>query len=41
LTLMDKNHWDDMFNKKYTAWTADAVVETIDASFDVSTLSDS
>ena len=41
LTLMDKNHWDDMFNKKYTAWTADAVVETTDASFDVSTLSDS
>ena len=41
LTLMDKNHWDDMFNKKYTSWTADAVVETTDASFDVSTLSDS
>ena len=41
LTLMDKDHWDDMFNKKYTTWTADAVVETTDASFDVSTLSDS
>ena len=41
LTLMDKDHWDDMFNKKYTSWTADAVVETTDASFDVSTLSDS
>jgi hypothetical protein len=41
LTLMNKAHWDDMFNKKYTAWTADAVVETIDTSFDVSTLSDS
>ena len=41
LTLMDKDHWDDMFNKKYTVWTADAVVETVDASFDVSTLSDS
>ena len=41
LTLMDKAHWDDMFNKKYTAWTADAVVETTDASFDVRTLSDS
>ena len=40
LTLMDKDHWDDMFNKKYTVWTADAVVETTDASFDVSTLSD-
>ena len=41
LTLMDKDHWDDMFNKKYAVWTADAPVETIDASFDVSTLSDS
>ena len=41
LTLMDKNHWDDMFNKQYTSWTADKPVETIDASFDVSTLSDS
>ena len=40
LTLMDKDHWDDMFNKKYTSWTADAVVETTDASFDVSTLED-
>ena len=41
LTLMDKNHWDDMFNKKYTAWTADTPVETVDKNFDVSTLSDS
>ena len=41
LTLMDKDHWDDMFNKKYASWTADAVVETVDSSFDVSTLSDS
>ena len=41
LTLMDKDHWDDMFNKKYATWTADAVVETVDSSFDVSTLSDS
>jgi len=41
LTLMDKDHWDDMFNKKYAVWTADAVVETVDSSFDVSTLSDS
>ena len=32
---------DDMYNKKYTVWTADAVVETVDSSFDVSTLSDS
>ena len=41
LTLMNKDHWDDMFNKKYASWTADAVVETIDDSFDVSTLRDS
>jgi len=41
LTLMNKDHWDDMFNKKYASWTADAVVETIDDSFDVSALSDS
>ncbi len=41
LTLMDKDHWDDMFNKKYTVHTASAVVETVDNSFDVSTLDDS
>ena len=41
LTLMDKDHWDDMFNKKYTSWTTNASVETTDASVDVSTLSDS
>ena len=41
LTLMDKDHWDDMFNKKYGVYTATAPVETTDASFDVSTLSDS
>ena len=41
LTLMDKDHWDDMFNKKYTVHTASAVVETVDNSFDVSTLNDS
>ena len=39
LTLMDKDHWDDMFNKKYTVHTTPAPVETTDASFDVSTLS--
>ena len=38
---MDKDHWDDMFNKKYGVYTATAPVETTDASFDVSTLSDS
>ena len=41
LTLVNKNHWDDMFNKKYTVHTATASTETTDASFDVSTLSDS
>ena len=39
LTLMDKNHWDDMFNKKYVVSLASVPVETKDASFDVSTLS--
>ena len=39
LTLMDKDHWDDMFNKQYDASTATA--NTIDNSFDVTTLSDS
>jgi len=38
---MDKDHWDDMFNKKYASWTATPVVETVDSSFDVSTLNDS
>ena len=41
LTLMDKDHWDDMFNKKYGVYIATASAETTDASFDVSTLSDS
>ena len=41
LTLMDKDHWDDMFNKKYDSWTSSAPVETVDKNFDVSTLSDS
>jgi hypothetical protein len=39
LTLMDKDHWDDMFNKKYDASISTA--DTADNSFDVSTLSDS
>ena len=41
LTLMGKDHWDDMFNKKYDSWTSSAPVETVDKNFDVSTLSDS
>ena len=39
LTLMDKDHWDDMFNKKYAYHISVKPVETTDASFDVSTLS--
>ena len=41
LTLMDKDHWDDMFNKKYAVSIASAPVETNDTDFDVSTLSES
>ena len=39
LTLMDKDHWDDMFNKKYAVSIASVPVETTDNSFDVSSLS--
>jgi len=39
LTLMDKDHWDDMFNKKYAYHILVQPVETVDNSFDVSTLS--
>ena len=38
---MEKDHWDSMFNKKYTVHTATPVVETKDTGFDVNTLSDS
>ena len=41
LTLMDKDHWDDMFNKKYAVSIASVPVETTDNSFDVSSLSES
>jgi len=41
LTLMDKDHWDDMFNKKYAVSIASVPVITTDTSFDVSTLSES
>jgi len=41
LTLMDKDHWDDMFNKKYGYHISVKPVETVDTSFDVSTLSES
>ena len=41
LTLMDKDHWDDMFNKKYGYHISVKPVETTDASFDISSLSES
>jgi len=41
LTLMDKPHWDDMFNKKYAYHIASQPTITTDTSFDVSTLNDS
>jgi len=39
LTLMDKDHWDDMFTKKYTVHIASQPVITTDTDFDVSGLS--
>ena len=41
LILMNKDHWDDMFNKKYAVSIASEPVITTDNSFDVSTLSES
>ena len=38
LTLMNKDHWDDMFTKKYAGHIIVAPVVTTDASFDVSGL---
>ena len=38
LTLMDKDHWDDMFTKKYTVHTTAQPVITTDTDFDVSGL---
>ena len=39
LTLMDETHWDDMFNKKHNIHKNPPAVDTVDNSFDVSTLS--
>ena len=39
LTLMNKDHWDDMFNKKYAESVRVVPVETTDTGFDVSSLS--
>ena len=41
LTLMNKDHWDDMFNKKYAVSIASVPVETTENSFEVSSLSES
>ena len=41
LTLINKDHLDDMFNKKYAVSIASIPVVTTDNSFDVSTLSES
>ena len=38
LTLMDKDHWDDMFTKKYAEHIKTQPVITTDTSFDVSGL---
>ena len=38
LTLMDKDHWDDMFTKKYAVHIAVQPVITTDTDFDVSGL---
>ena len=38
LTLMDKDHWDDMFTKKYAVHIATPPTRTTDASFDVTGL---
>ena len=39
LTLMDEAHWDDMFNKKHNVYKNPPVADTVDSSFDVSSLS--
>ena len=39
LALMDEAHWDDMFNKKHNVHKNPPVADTVDNSFDVSTLS--
>ena len=41
LILMDEAHWDDMFAKKHNVHKNPPAADTVDASFDVSTLSDS
>jgi len=38
LTLMNKDHWDDMFTKKYAGHIASQPIITTDTDFDVSGL---
>jgi len=37
---MDEAHWDDMFSKKHNVYKNPPAVDTVDNSFDVSTLND-
>ena len=41
LVLMDVDHWDNMFNKKYTIHIAIPTDDTEDGNFDVNSLNDS
>ena len=38
---MNEAHWDDMFAKKHNTHKNSPAADTVDASFDISTLSDS
>ena len=38
LTLMNKDHWDDMFNKKYAYHISETTANTVDTGFDVNGL---
>jgi hypothetical protein len=39
LEFFDKNHWDDMFNKKYEIFIKPTQKEEVDNTFDVNSLS--
>ena len=39
LALMDKAHWDDMFNKKHNVHKNPPAVDTVDNEFDINSLS--
>ena len=40
LILMNKDHWDDIFNKKYNGYLNPPVLPTADKTFDIGTLDD-